>query len=193
MSLFNKVTLTASLFIALASHAVAAPVTYQVDPTHTYPRFSYSHFGLSTQLSSFRKTTGTVTFDAVAKTGQADITIDMTTVNTGLADFDGHLRAEDFLDTAKYPTATFKSTRVLFDGDKASSIEGLLTIKGITKPVTLTVTSFTAMEHPMVKKPAIGANAYTVIKRTEFGAGKYAPYVGDEVRIDIAVEAIAAP
>jgi polyisoprenoid-binding protein YceI len=193
MSLFNKVTLTASLFIALASHAVAAPVTYQVDPTHTYPRFSYSHFGLSTQLSSFRKTTGTVTFDAVAKTGQADITIDMTTVNTGLADFDGHLRAEDFLDTAKYPTATFKSTRVLFDGDKPSSIEGLLTIKGITKPVTLTVTSFTAMEHPMVKKPAIGANAYTVIKRTEFGAGKDAPYVGDEVRIDIAVEAIAAP
>jgi len=88
MSLFKQLTLTASLFVALASHAIAAPVTYQVDPTHTYPRFSYSHFGLSTQLSSFRKTTGTVTFDAKAKTGQADITIDMTTVNTGLADFD---------------------------------------------------------------------------------------------------------
>jgi len=193
MSLFKQLTLTASLFVALASHAIAAPVTYQVDPTHTYPRFSYSHFGLSTQLSSFRKTTGTVTFDAKAKTGQADITIDMTTVNTGLADFDEHLRAEDFLDTAKFPTATFKSTRVLFDGDKPSSIEGQLTIKGITKPVTLTVTSFTAMEHPMVKKPAIGANAYAVIKRSEFGAGKYAPYVGDDVRIDIALEAIAAP
>jgi polyisoprenoid-binding protein YceI len=191
MSLFKILTLTASLFVALASHAIAAPVTYQVDPTHTYPRFSYSHFGLSTQLSSFRKTTGTVTFDAKAKTGQADITIDMTTVNTGLADFDEHLRAEDFLDTAKYPTATFKSTRVLFDGDKPSSLEGLLTIKGVTKPVTLTVTSFTAMEHPMVKKPAIGANAYTVIKRSEFGAGKYAPFVGDDVRIDIAVEAVA--
>lgn len=191
MSLFKTLTLTASLFVALASHAIAAPVTYQVDPTHTYPRFSYSHFGLSTQLSSFRKTTGTVTFDAKAKTGQADITIDMTTVNTGLADFDEHLRAEDFLDTAKYPTATFKSTRVLFDGDKPSSLEGLLTIKGVTKPVTLTVTSFTAMEHPMVKKPAIGANAYTVIKRSEFRAGKYAPFVGDDVRIDIAVEAVA--
>ncbi len=191
MSLFKTLTLTASLFVALASHAIAAPVTYQVDPTHTYPRFSYSHFGLSTQLSSFRKTTGTVTFDAKAKTGQADITIDMTTVNTGLADFDEHLRAEDFLDTARYPTATFKSTRVLFDGDKPSSLEGLLTIKGVTKPVTLTVTSFTAMEHPMVKKPAIGANAYTVIKRSEFGAGKYAPFVGDDVRIDIAVEAVA--
>ena len=191
MSPLKTLTMTASLLVALASHAIAAPVTYQVDPTHTYPRFSYSHFGLSTQLSSFRKTTGTVTFDSKAKTGQADITIDMTTVNTGLSDFDEHLRAEDFLDTAKHPTATFKSTRVLFDGDKPSSIEGLLTIKGVTKPVTLTVTSFTTMEHPMVKKPAIGANAYTVIKRSEFGAGKYAPYVGDDVRIDIAVEAIA--
>ena len=69
MSLFKTLTLTASLFIALASHAIAAPVTYQVDPTHTYPRFSYSHFGLSTQLSSFRKTTGTVVFDAKAKNG----------------------------------------------------------------------------------------------------------------------------
>ena len=191
MSLFKQITLSASLLVALSSQAIAVPVTYQVDPTHTYPRFSYSHFGLSTQLSSFRKTTGTVTFDAKAKTGQADITIDMTTINTGLADFDEHLRAEDFLDTAKHPTATFKSTRVLFEGDKPSSIEGLLTIKGITKPVTLTVTSFTTMEHPMVKKPAIGANAYTVIKRSEFGAGKYAPFVGDDVRIDIAVEAIA--
>ena len=192
MSLFKKLAFTASLFIAVASHAIAAPLTYQVDPTHTYPRFSYSHFGLSTQLSSFRKTTGTITFDAKTKTGQADITIDMTTVNTGLPDFDDHLRGEDFLDTAKHPTATFKSTRVIFDGDKPSSIEGLLTVKGVTKPVTLTVTAFTTMEHPMVKKPAIGANAFTIIKRSEFGAGKYAPFVGDDVRIDIAVEAIAS-
>jgi polyisoprenoid-binding protein YceI len=192
MSLLKKLTLTASMLVALGSHAIAAPVTYKVDPTHTYPRFSYSHFGLSTQLSGFRKTTGTVTFDAKDKTGQADITIDMSTVNTGLPDFDEHLRGEEFLDTAKHPTATFKSTRVTFDGDKPSSIEGQLTIKGVTKPVTLTVTTFATMEHPMVKKPAIGANAFTVIKRSDFGAGKYAPYVGDDVRIDIALEAIAS-
>lgn len=172
-----------------ASHA--APTTYQVDGSHTFPRFSYSHFGLSTQLSSFKNTSGTIIFDSTAKTGSVDITIDMNSVNTGVADFDGHLRGEDFFDTAKYPTATFKSTRVLFDGDKPARVEGLLTIKGITKPATLTVTSFLAMEHPMAKKPAIGANAYTEIKRSDFNAGKYAPYVGDEVRIDIALEAIA--
>jgi polyisoprenoid-binding protein YceI len=175
---------------ALAS-AVAAPVTYGVDGTHTFPRFSYSHFGYSTQLSSFSKTTGKVVFDAEAKKGSVDIVIDMKSVSTGFADFNEHIQGEDFLDTAKFPQATFKSTKVIFEGDKPQLIEGQLTIKGVTKPVTLTVTSFQAMLHPMMKKPALGANAFTVIKRSEFNAGKYAPYVGDDVRIDIAIEAMA--
>ena len=175
---------------ALAS-AVAAPVTYGVDGTHTFPRFSYSHFGYSTQLSSFSKTTGKVVFDAEAKKGSVDIVIDMKSVNTGFVDFNGHIQGEDFLDTAKFPQATFKSTKVVFEGDKPQLIEGQLTIKGVTKPVTLTITSFQAMPHPMMKKPTLGANAFTVIKRSEFNAGKYAPYVGDDVRIDIAIEAMA--
>ena len=79
---------------------------------------------------------------------------------------------------------------MIFEGDKPAKVEGNLTLKGVTKPVTLTVTSFQAMPHPMLKKDAIGANAYTVVKRSEFNAGKYAPYVGDEVRIDLAIEAI---
>ena len=79
---------------------------------------------------------------------------------------------------------------MVFEGDKPVAIEGLLTLKGVTKPVTLTVSSYKAMPHPMMKKDAIGANAWTVVKRSEFNAGKYAPNVGDEVRIDIAIEAI---
>lgn len=191
MKAIKKTVATAVLFATMVGSALAAPVTYNVDSSHTYPRFSYSHFGLSTQLSSFSKTSGKVVFDAEAKTGSVDITIDMKSVNTGFADFNSHIQGEDFLDTAKFPTANFKSTRVVFDGDKPKTIDGLLTIKGVTKPVTLTVTSFLAMPHPMVKKPALGANAHTMIKRTEFNAGKYAPYVGDDVRIDIAIEAIA--
>ena len=136
------------------------------------------------------KTTGKVIFDKVAKTGSVDVVIDTKSVDTGFPVFNEHIQDEDFFDTAKYPTATFKSTKVVFDGDKPVSIEGNLTIKGITKPVTLTVTSFLAMPHPMVKKDAIGANAYTVVKRSDFNAGKYAPHVSDEVRIDIAIEAI---
>lgn len=184
-------TLVASLaFAAVAAPALAAPQTFKLDANHTFPRFSYSHFGYSTQLSRFDKTTGSVVFDKAAKTGSVDITIDTKSVNTGVATFNEHIQGEDFLDTAKYPTATFKSTKVVFDGDKPASIEGLLTLKGVTRPVTLTVTSFQAMPHPMLKKDAIGANAWTVVKRTEFNAGKYAPHVGDDVRIDISLEAI---
>lgn len=191
MKSFKQLSLAAALFAALAGSAIAAPVTYNVDGSHTYPRFSYSHFGYSTQLSSFKNTSGKVMFDAEAKTGSVDITIDMKSVNTGFDDFNGHIQGEDFLDTAKFPTATFKSTKVVFEGDKPKSIDGVLTIKGVSKPVTLTVTRFLAMPHPMMKKPAIGADAFTTIKRSEFNAGKFAPYVGDEVRIDIALEAIA--
>lgn len=179
-----------ALAAAAAAPAFAAPETFALDGTHSFPRFSYNHFGYTTQLSRFNKTTGTIVFDKAAKTGTVDIVIDTKSVDTGYDTFNEHIQGEDFLDTAKYPTATFKSTKVVFEGDKPVAVEGQLTLKGVTKPVTLTVTSFQAMPHPIVKKDAIGANAFTVVKRTEFNAGKYAPYVSDEVRIDIAVEAI---
>lgn len=179
-----------ALGATLSASAFAAPETYVLDTTHTFSRFSYSHFGYSTQLSRFDKTTGTVVFDKEAHTGAVDVTIDMKSVDTGFPVFNEHIQGADFLDTAKYPTATFKSTKVIFEGEKPSKIEGNLTIKGVTKPVTLTVSSFLAMPHPMLKKDAIGANATTVIKRSEFNAGKYAPHVGDDVTISIALEAI---
>lgn len=188
----KKRTLFAALILAATATlpAIAAPETYVLDQAHSFPRFSYSHFGFSTQLSRFDKTTGKVIFDKVAKTGSVDVVIDTKSVDTGFPVFNEHIQGEDFFDTAKYPTATFKSTKVVFDGDKPASVEGNLTLKGITKPVTLTLTSFLAMPHPMVKKDAIGANAYTVVKRSDFNAGKYAPYVSDDVRIDIAIEAL---
>ncbi len=170
--------------------AFAAPETFVLDGTHSFPRFSYSHFGLSKQLSRFDKTTGTVTWDKAAKTAAVDITIDTKSVDTGYPVFNEHIQGPDFLDTAKFPTATFKSTKVVFDGDKPKEIQGNLTIKGVTKPITLKVTSFLAMPHPMLKKDAIGANAEVVVKRSDFKMDKYVPYVGDDVAIDIAIEAI---
>lgn len=184
-------TLAAVTLTAIASSpAFAAPESYVVDGNHTFPRFSYSHFGYSTQLSRFNKTSGKVVLDKAAKSATVDIEIDARSVDTGSTIFDEHIQGEDFLDTARYPTATFQSTRVVFADDKPVAIEGKLTLKGVTRPVTLTVTSFQAMPHPMLKKDAIGANAWTVVKRSDFNAGKYAPNVGDEVRIDIAIEAI---
>lgn len=190
MNQLIKLSLAAAFAAAVSAPALAAPETFVIDGSHTLPRFSYSHLGYSTQLSRFDKTTGTITYDKVAKTGSVDITIDTKSVNTGSSVFNEHIQGADFFDTAKYPTATFKSTKVNFDGDKPSTIEGNLTIKGVTKPVVLKVTSFQAMPHPMLKKDAIGANATVVIKRSEFNAGKYAPYVSDDVTIDIPVEAI---
>ena len=163
--------------------------TYTIESTHTLPRFEYNHLGYSVQLSRFDKTTGSITLDKAARTGSVDVTIDTTSVNTGYPLFNQHIQGEDFLATAQFPTATYKSTKVNFDGDKPATIEGNLTVKGITKPVTLTVTSFHCMPHPMLKKDACGANATATIKRSEFNAGKYAPYVGDDVKLTIAVEA----
>ena len=189
----KKQLATLAFAIAAASlntAAFAAPETYVADSSHTFSRFSYSHFGYSTQQSRFNKNSGKVIFDKAAKTGSVDITIDTKSIDTGNDTFNEHIQGEDFLDTAKYPTATFKSTKVSFDGDKPATIDGELTIKGVTKPVTLKVNHFATMPHPMLKKDAIGANASTVIKRTEFNAGKYAPNVGDEVTITVSLEAI---
>ncbi|HEY9280274.1 MAG TPA: YceI family protein [Eoetvoesiella sp.] len=186
-----KKTLIAAAFVSLfAGQALAAPQTYVLDSSHTFPRFSYNHMGMSKQILRFNKTTGSVVLDKEAKQAHVDVTIDMTSIDTGFDMFDGHIQGADFLDTATYPTATFKSTKVVFEGTNPVSIEGNLTIKGITKPVTLAVTSFFNGAHPMLKKDSIGANATTVIKRSEFNAGKFAPGVGDDVTLDIALEAI---
>ncbi|KTT40676.1 polyisoprenoid-binding protein [Pseudomonas oryzihabitans] len=186
--------LTAALLIAgaasVSTAAMAAPETFVIDGSHTFERFSYNHFGLSTQLSKFNKTSGTVVIDKAAKTAKVDITIDTTSVDTGFDVFNGHIQGAEFLDTAKYPTATFKGDKVRFDGDKPVALDGLLTIKGVTKPVTLKITHYVEMEHPLLKKDAIGANAEVVIKRSDFGADKYVPYVGDDVTISVSLEAV---
>lgn len=190
MKHLSKIATALVLAAATSAPALAAPETFAIDNSHTFPRFSYNHLGYSVQLSRFNKTTGTVVYDKAAKTGSVNIVIDTKSVDTGSSLFDEHIQAEDFLDTATHPTATFKSTKVTFNGDQPATIEGHLTLKGVTKKVVLTVTSFQAMPHPMQKKDAVGANAHTIVKRTDFNMGKFAPHVGDDVRIDIAIEAI---
>lgn len=180
----------AALATTLAFPALAAPETYAVEGTHTYPSFSYNHLGFSTQTHRFLKTTGTVVWDKSAHTGSVDITIDAKSIDAGSALFAEHIQGPELFDTANHPTITFKSTQVKFEGDKPVSIDGNLTIKGVTKPVTLAVTHFAAQPHPMVKRDAIGANAVTKIKRTDFNVSKSVPYVSDEVTLNIALEAI---
>lgn len=180
-------TLIATLF---AASSYAAPETYSIEPSHSMPRFEYSHFGYSVQLSRFDKISGTITLDRAKKRGTVDVTIDANSVNTGSDLFNSHLKAADFFDTEMFPEITYKSTKVKFKGDQVASVEGNLTVKGVTKPVTLKVKSFLCMPHPMVKKEACGVTATAKIKRSDFDMGKHVPYVGDEVTLTLPVEAI---
>jgi polyisoprenoid-binding protein YceI len=185
-----------ALFAALAVASIAAqaaPVTYTIDNSHTHPHFTYNHLGFSNQTHKFDKTSGTVVLDRKAKTGSVDVTIDATSVNTGYALFNEHLKAADFFDTEVYPTLTFKSTGMKFKGDQPASVAGDLTIKGVTKPVTLKITHFKCQPHPMLKVEACGANATTQVKRSEFNMGKNVPYVSDEVTLTLAIEGVNKP
>ena len=176
--------------LTLSTSAFAAPETFVIDATHTAPRFEYSHFGYSNQMHRFDNTSGKIVLDRAARTGSVEVSIDAKSVNTGYALFNEHIQGEDFFNTAAHPAITFKSTSVKFKGDKPVSVSGDLTIKGVTKPVTLKISSFHAMPHPMHKKDAIGANASVKIKRSDFNMGKHAPYVSDDVTLSIGVEAI---
>jgi polyisoprenoid-binding protein YceI len=190
MKPLHTVLTALALTTAMCTAALAAPATYVPDPNHTFVRFSYDHLGFSTQMSRFDKTTGTVTFDPAAKRGAVDLVIDAKSVDTGSELFNGHIQGVDFLDTAEFPTATFKSTSVKFNGDTPVSIEGMLTVKGVTKPVTLTVTSFKHAPN-MQKKDAIGANATVMLKRSDFKMDKYVPLVSDDVTLTVSIEAAA--
>lgn len=182
--------ITLSILVALSTSVQAAPETFNIDNNHTYPHFTYSHFGFSNQTHKFDKTSGKVVLDRAAKTGSVDVTIDATSVNTGSALFNEHIQAADYFDTAHYPTITFKSSKMVFKGDQPVSLVGELTIKGVTKPATLAIAHFKCMPHPMLKVEACGANASTEIKRSAFSMGKNVPYVSDEVMLTLAIEAI---
>jgi len=186
-----KLAATATcMSVALATTAFAAPTTFSSDANHTFVRFSYNHMGFSTQESRFNNVKATVTYDAAAKTGSVDVVIDTKSVDTGSDLFNGHIQGADYLDTAQFGSATFKSTSVKFNGDAPVSIDGNLTVKGVTKPVTLSVTSF---KHGinMLKKDAIGADATATLKRSDFNMGKAVPLVGDEVTLEVVIEAAA--
>ncbi|MCK5770446.1 YceI family protein [Algiphilus sp.] len=167
----------------------AQAAEYEIDPTHTFAHFEISHLGLSHFTGRFEDIDGTVTFDAEAGTGSADIVIDASSVSTGVADLDEHLRNEDFFHVEKYPEIRFSGDDFEVSEGKIMAVTGELTLLGETKPVTLKFSNFNCIEHPMRKVPACGGNAVTRIMRSAFGMDAYVPAVGDEVKLSIEVEA----
>ncbi|MCQ8896113.1 YceI family protein [Limnobacter humi] len=180
-------------FLSLAGAAHAAD--YTIDPSHTYPAFEADHMGgVSKWRGKINKSEGTVSYDAAAKTGKVDVTMQMATIDFGFPKMNEHAIGPDIFDTAKYPTARFVSDRFVFDGNKLVSIPGQLTLKGVTKPVTLKVNEFLCKPHPFAKREVCGADAETVINRGDFGVD-YGLAMGfkPEVKLLISVEAIKNP
>lgn len=178
-----------ALSVALPLSALAAD-SYTIDPAHTYPHFSISHLGFSTMQGRFDKTSGSVTLDRAAKTGSVEIAIEAASLSTGFAKRDEHLRGPDFFNAAEFPAISYKSTAVHFKGDAPASVDGNLTILGVSKPVTLKIDAFNCGTNPMSKKDTCGAAASAQIKRSDFGVKYGLPAVGDDVKLVFEIEAI---
>jgi len=190
----KKLKLIPLLALTFCGSALAAPVTYNIDPMHTYPSFEADHFGgLSVWRGKFDKTSGTVTLDKTASTGTVDVNIDPASVDYGLGIMNEKAKSAELFDVAKYPTATYKGKLAGFVNGAPTKVEGDLTLHGVTKPVELQILSFKCIQHPMYKREACGADALATFKRDDFGmdAGKTYGFNMD-VKLRIQVEAIAA-
>ena len=185
-----RASLVAATLLMTFAVSGFAQETYRVDPLHTASTFSVSHLGLSMQRGSFGKTTGTVTLDRGAKKGSIDVAIDAASVTSGSSAREELLRGPDYFNVAQFPTITFKSDKLKFNGDAVVGAEGELTMRGVTKPVVLSVADFKCAIHPATKKPACGAEVTASVKRSEFGMMKNQPSTGDDVSIAIAIEVI---
>lgn len=183
-------TLAAAAAATAALAAQAAPVTYVIEPTHTFVTFEAKHFGTSTNRGRFDKKSGTVVLDTAAKAGSVDITIEMASINTGTLPFDGHLKGKDFFNVEAHPQATFKSSKLVFDGDKVVGAEGQLTLLGQTRPVTLKGTHFNCYQNPFVKREVCGGDFETTIQRADFGMTYGLPGIPNDIKLVIQVEAI---
>lgn len=180
--------------LVCSSIAIAAPVTYNIDPTHTYPSFETDHMGgLSVWRGKFNKSSGIIVLDREAKTGSIDVSIDTSSVDMGHDKLNEHTRSDEILDTTKYPTAVYKGKFSQFNSSGPTEVKGELTLHGVTKPLTLTINSFLCKPHPMLKREVCGADASAKFNRKDFGIDFGEAYgFKMDVTLQIQVEAIKA-
>jgi polyisoprenoid-binding protein YceI len=184
----RRTFIASALLLSLPLLAQAEPVTYTLDPTHTTVLWEAKHFGTSLNHGRFDRESGSVTLDLAAKTGKAEVSIDISSISTGTENFDKHLKAADFFDVANHPTATFVGDQFSFEGDQVKSVSGTLTMLGVSAPVTLTAMGFNCYDNPYSKKQACGGDFETTIKRSDWGMKYGLPGIPDEVKLRIQVE-----
>lgn len=189
-------TLTALILAALPLAATAAPEAFTIDPTHSSINFAIDHLGLSTIHGRFDKFSGKFAIDRAAKTGNVDLTIETASVDTNDSERGGrprtrdeHLRSADFFNAAEFPKMTYKATTVAFAGDNPATVDGSLTLLGVTKPVSLKLDRFKCNPATATAKERCGGDATGKLKRSDFGMSRGVPSIGDELVLTISFEA----
>ena len=174
------------------AQSVAGPVTYRLDPDHTFVTFEVLHFGTSTLRGRIGPVTGEVTLDRAARTGDVRLRIPMATLSTGLRALDARLKEPDLLATVEYPEAYFVATRFRFDAaGGVKEVRGEFTLRGVGQPLSLVASSFACRRDARLAREVCGGDFTGALKRHEFGASFGEPFVGDDVRLVVQVEAIA--
>jgi polyisoprenoid-binding protein YceI len=179
----------AALLLTLVTSSAQAAEIYITDPEHTFVSFSYKHLAYSIQTSRFDRVNGTITLNDPMDGGTIDVAIETGSVSTGSDTFNKLLRSENYFNSEKFPVAKFTSDKVVFNDQTITSLSGELTIKGITKPVNIEVSNFACSRNFITLKYMCGANASAKLNRSEFDLGKYVPFVGDEISLNIVIEA----
>ena len=189
-TVFTATAFTATAFTATA---FAAPVTYVLDPKHTYPSFAADHFnGLSVWRGKFTETSGKVVYDKDAKTGAIDVTVNVSSVDFGNAKLDEHAKSAELFDAAKFPTATYVGKFTKWNGDKPTEAEGTFTLHGVSKPLTLKIDSFRCMQNPMTKKEVCGADASATFDRSDYGL-TFGQAYGFQMWVKLEIQVEASP
>lgn len=189
----KSVFLAAGLAFGLSTAALAAPEQYVLDPSHSQIVFSYNHLGFSTTTGMFSGFEGTIQFDQEDPAASSvSVSFPAKSMITGWTARDEHFMSPDFFGADDAEMVSFTSTTIEVTGEKTALITGDLTINGVTKPVVLDAVLNQAGQHPMENKPWAGFSATTSVLRSDFNLGMFAPYISDEVAIQISIEAVKA-
>jgi len=183
-------TLLISSMLVAAGSAAAEPATFAIDPGHSVITFEILHLGTSTHRGRFQVKEGSIVLDRAAKTGKADVAVDVASVSIASSALENILKGERVFNVAQNPTARFVGDAFTFDGAKVASVSGTLTILGKSQPVTLKATRFNCYENSQVKREVCGGDFETTIQRSQFGLGFAPSAAPDDVHLLIQVEGI---
>jgi polyisoprenoid-binding protein YceI len=184
----TKMALPAAVLALVTGSALADPVTYQIDPAHTYPSFEADHFGgLSNWRGKFDKSSGTIVLDQEKGTGSVEVTVDTTSIDFGMPKLNEHAKSAEMFDVAKYPTATYKGKLAGFKNGAPTKVEGEFTLHGVTRPLTLTINQFLCKQNPMDKKEHCGADASGSLNRADYGIS-YGDKYGFKMDVKLAIQ-----